>query len=104
MTGDSFIVNILPTMADLPNLKNPAIKPAVRTENNDFHEIQNVNLDLTNINMNGLLSDFGGQEFICTQLLISDLQPVGSKIDSLPYTILKIDDGSLPEKHNCVIF
>lgn len=54
MTGDSFIVNILPTMADLPNLKNPAIKPAVRTENNDFHEIQNVNLDLTNINMNGL--------------------------------------------------
>lgn len=76
MTGDSFIVNILPTMADLPNLKNPAIKPAVRTENNDFHEIQNVNLDLTNINMNGLLSDFGGQEFICSQLLISDLQPV----------------------------
>lgn len=61
MTGDSFIVNILPTMADLPNLKNPAIKPAVRTENNDFHKIQNVNLDLTNINMNGLLSDFGGQ-------------------------------------------
>lgn len=57
-------------------LKNPAIKPAVRTENNDFHEIQNVNLDLTNINMNALLSDFGGQEFICTQLLISDLQPV----------------------------
>lgn len=54
MTGDSFIVNILPTMADLPNLKNPAVKPVVRTENNDFHEIQNVNLDLTNINMNGL--------------------------------------------------
>lgn len=76
MTGNSFIVNILPTMADLSNLKNPAIKPAVRTENNDFHEIQNVNLDLTNINMNELLSDFGGQEFICTQLLISDLQPV----------------------------
>lgn len=76
MTGDSFIVNILPTMADLPNLKNPTIKPAVRNENNDFHEIQNVNLDLTNINMNELLSDFGGQEFICTQSLISDLQHI----------------------------
>lgn len=76
MTGDSFIVNILPTMADLPNLKTPAIKPAVRNENNDFHEIQNVNLDLTNINMNELLSDFGGQEFICTQSLISDLQHI----------------------------
>lgn len=92
-------------MADLPKLKNPAIKPAVRTENNDFHEIQNVNLDLTNIKMNGLLSDFGGHEFICTQLLIPtfNLSPC-SEIDSLPYTILKIDDGSLPEKHNCVIF
>lgn len=28
-------------MADLPNLKIPAIKPAVRNENSDFHEIQN---------------------------------------------------------------
>lgn len=58
--GDLFIVNILFIMVDLLNLKNFVIKFVVCIENNDFYEIWNVNFDLININMNGLLSDFGG--------------------------------------------
>lgn len=62
MMGDSLTRNILPSMLALPDLNKPAILPrpaslacAVRHQNKTLQEIQNVDLELTDINMNELL-------------------------------------------------
>lgn len=76
MMGDSLTRNILPSMPALalPDLNKPAILPrpaslacAVRHQNKTLQEIQNVDLELTDINMNELFNDFEGQEITCTQ-------------------------------------
>lgn len=82
MMGDSLTRNILPS---LPDLNKPAILPrpaslhcAVRHQNKTLQEIQNVDLELTDINMNELFNDFEGQEITCTQSISvnkTSLQP-----------------------------
>lgn len=114
MMGDSLTRNILPSMPALPDLNKPAILPrpaslacAVRHQNKTLQEIQNVDLELTNINMNELFNDFEGQEITCSQSISvnkTSLQPASVRTPRMPPPPIISTFSSSSSNTNCILF